>query len=424
MIEGMGMGVVATTFIPRDEVIMRIPKVVISTEEKILKRNPEWSALLGHLKTTSIEGLFYARVKLGLDNFDNDVHKIYTEGEYYYLKNIQECWDGLQMDRDILQRLPPWSRIAIRKHQKVAQADWKMMTTLPLAKPKMVNGEMTVFGVTRAQYVDGICSRWSRAFTTDGLGSMVPLADNYNHAQDWNTLYTYDPEAREMVLKVTKDIEAGQQLFDNYGENYVHPSTQFLAYYGFTSPLSLASFFPNVTLGEVPMKFPTIRPDDPYRNIKLTVLQDHYNRVTDLSPYFYQPPITKALWLGHKHFRESDIGMVRFLLMEPSEMTSAEISRRLSKGLGSVPSMLFPPDASLFDPLSVEDRRVAEFLCESCLDSYRALRKIVDSNAFDNTSYPTFPFRKQFLTSSAVTLFNYHVSLVEVCLDTYFCGRT
>jgi len=125
-------------------------------EDRVLRRHPQWLYLfsgpysdllsrestydvfiIGKIATTTIEGVFFARVRAGIDTFENDKYKVMSAADYFYIQNLQDCYDGLQMDRDVLIHLPPWSRKIIRTHQKLATKDFEFMKSLPEANYKV-----------------------------------------------------------------------------------------------------------------------------------------------------------------------------------------------------------------------------------------------------------------------------------------------
>lgn len=66
-----------------------------------------------------------------------------------------------------------------------------------------------------------------------GAEALVPLADMLNHKRPPDIDWTYDDATAELVMTATRDIRAGEEVFDSYGRK---PNGRYFVHYGFALP--------------------------------------------------------------------------------------------------------------------------------------------------------------------------------------------
>jgi histone-lysine N-methyltransferase SETD3 len=378
-------GVIAKSFIQKDEIIMTIPKECLISLETAL--NTEMGKEIGkfmHKELNSpkhcllsaflLENLKNEKWKFYFDLLPKDFSNFpifYTEKELEYLKGspflnqIYEKKVDMKSDYEkICYYIPSFKQYS---YQEFSEA--RMLIS------------SRIFGISIGEY------------KTDVL---APFADLLNHKRPRQTQWYYDDVINAFVIQAIEDIQEGSEIFDSYGKK---TNARFLLNYGFCLDNNDSHEYPlTVVFNE----------SYPMFEIKKNFFQNEYDfiRIFNLNNNIFESQLIELL------------SFLRFILFDD------EINI-LYNAMSSSENFIYEDIALTFyyvSPISKElEIKVLKhlhLLCRKALNSYPTIYE-EDKNALKKKNI-SFNLRNcLLLLMSEKSVLSYYIYFCEYCINLF-----
>ena len=378
-------GVIAKSFIQKDEIIMTIPKECLISLETAL--NTEMGKEIGkfmHKELNSpkhcllsaflLENLKNEKWKFYFDLLPKDFSNFpifYTEKELEYLKGspflnqIYEKKVDMKSDYEkICYYIPSFKQYS---YQEFSEA--RMLIS------------SRIFGISIGEY------------KTDVL---APFADLLNHKRPGQTQWYYDDVINAFVIQAIEDIQEGSEIFDSYGKK---TNARFLLNYGFCLDNNDSHEYPlTVVFNE----------SYPMFEIKKNFFQNEYDfiRIFNLNNNIFESQLIELL------------SFLRFILFDD------EINI-LYNAMSSSENFIYEDIALTFyyvSPISKElEIKVLKhlhLLCRKALNSYPTIYE-EDKNALKKKNI-SFNLRNcLLLLMSEKSVLSYYIYFCEYCINLF-----
>jgi histone-lysine N-methyltransferase SETD3 len=378
-------GVIAKSFIQKDEIIMTIPKECLISLETAL--NTEMGKEIGkfmHKELNSpkhcllsaflLENLKSEKWKFYFDLLPKDFSNFpifYTEKELEYLKGspflnqIYEKKVDMKSDYEkICYYIPSFKQYS---YQEFSEA--RMLIS------------SRIFGISIGEY------------KTDVL---APFADLLNHKRPRQTQWYYDDVINAFVIQAIEDIQEGSEIFDSYGKK---TNARFLLNYGFCLDNNDSHEYPlTVVFNE----------SYPMFEIKKNFFQNEYDfiRIFNLNNNIFESQLIELL------------SFLRFILFDD------EINI-LYNAMSSSENFIYEDIALTFyyvSPISKElEIKVLKhlhLLCRKALNSYPTIYE-EDKNALKKKNI-SFNLRNcLLLLMSEKSVLSYYIYFCEYCINLF-----
>ena len=378
-------GVIAKSFIQKDEIIMTIPKECLISLETAL--NTEMGKEIGkfmHKELNSpkhcllsaflLENLKNEKWKFYFDLLPKDFSNFpifYTEKELEYLKGspflnqIYEKKVDMKSDYEkICYYIPSFKQYS---YQEFSEA--RMLIS------------SRIFGISIGEY------------KTDVL---APFADLLNHKRPRQTQWYYDDVINAFVIQAIEDIQEGSEIFDSYGKK---TNARFLLNYGFClDDNDTSEYLLSVELNE----------NYPLFDFKKNFFQNDSDltRCFNLNNDFYESQIIELL------------SFLRFILFD-GDINDLYKAINNSVNFNKEQSLLFyyiPPFSKDSEILVLKHLRL---LCRKALDKYPTTFE-EDQYIYQKEKDISFNLRNcLLLLMSEKTVLSFYIYFCEYCLDLF-----
>ena len=378
-------GVIAKSFIQKDEIIMTIPKECLISLETAL--NTEMGKEIGKFMHKELNSPKHCLLSAFLlENLKNEKWKFYFDLLPNDFSNFPIFYT--QKELDYLKGSPFLNQIYEKKvdmksdYEKICYyiPSFKQYSYQEFSEARMLISSR-IFGISIGEY------------KTDVL---APFADLLNHKRPRQTQWYYDDVINAFVIQAIEDIQEGSEIFDSYGKK---TNARFLLNYGFCLDNNDSHEYPlTVVFNE----------SYPMFEIKKNFFQNEYDfiRIFNLNNNIFESQLIELL------------SFLRFILFDD------EINI-LYNAMSSSENFIYEDIALTFyyvSPISKElEIKVLKhlhLLCRKALNSYPTIYE-EDKNALKKKNI-SFNLRNcLLLLMSEKSVLSYYIYFCEYCINLF-----